>query len=135
MNEIIVTKNRRFRKNETFKHKCAVEVLATWVNGIIEKPFLLDGLIVFVPDIAVYKNGILTAIYEVVNSHPLSSKKYGLIQYFCYRSVQELTVYEVSAEYILSLKEKPEYIQSMECYTVNPFEYEDIQDYLLNPVK
>jgi hypothetical protein len=77
--------------------------------------------------VTVYRNGVLSCIYEIVASHPLSSKKYGLIQYWCYQNRTDLTVYEVSADYILSLTEKPDFIQSMECYTVSLFEYEDIQ--------
>lgn len=133
MNQLLM-KRPRFKKNESYKHKCAVEVLASWVNGIVEQPFYVDNEIVFVPDIACYKDGVLVCVYEVVNSHPLTAKKYGLIQYYCYRNVKELTVYEVSADYILSQLDKPEYIHSMECYTVNPFEYEEIDDLLIKSI-
>ena len=133
MNQLL-TKNPLFKRNETFKHKCAVQVLASWVDGIIEQPFTYEGQYIFVPDVAVYRNGVLTCIYEIVASHPLSSKKYGMIQYWCYLNRVDLTVYEVSADYILSLTEKPAFIHSMECYTVSLFEYEDIQDSLINPI-
>jgi hypothetical protein len=137
MNQIQIKKKRSllFKKNETFYHKCAVETLALWVKGIIEQPFCVDGKIVFVPDVACYKNGILDCIYEVVHKHPLTGHKYGLIQYYCYRSIKELTVFEISADFILSQKSKPDRIETMECYTVSPFECDEISDFLINPIK
>ena len=69
-----------FKKNETGYHNSAVKILAGWVNGMTEIPFYIDGSIVFVPDVACFENGLLTSIYEVVHSHPLSAKKYGMIQ-------------------------------------------------------
>ena len=104
-------KKHHFEKKESFRHKCAVEILASWVGGVTEQKFYLDGKIEFVPDVAVYENGVLTSIYEVVNSNPLSSHKYGIIQYWCYLNCKDLTVYEVSAEYILDQLEKPDQIR------------------------
>jgi hypothetical protein len=131
MKEVMI-RTAPFEKKESYKHKCAVEVLASWVDGVIEKPFYVEGKIVFVPDVAVYKNGILQCIYEVVNSHPITSLKYGMIQYYCYMNKIDLTVFEVSAEYILKQLEKPEIIRSMECYIVSLLEYEEIQDELIS---
>jgi hypothetical protein len=130
----LMTKTVRFKKNESFKHKCAVEVLAAWVNGVIEKPFYVEDKIAFVPDVSVYKNGILQCIYEVVNSHPLTALKYGMIQYYCYMNKIDLTVFEVSAEWILKQCEKPERIIPMECYIVSLMEYEEIQDELITAI-
>jgi hypothetical protein len=135
MRQIELRKIRRFEKRETGYHKSAVEILAKWVNGTIEQPFHLDGEIVFVPDVTCYVDGILNSIYEVVYKHPLSGKKYGLIQHWCYRNLSELTVFEISADYILSQTAKPERIEVMECYIVSPFEYDEIQDYLITPFK
>ena len=134
---MILTKekeNRPFKDNQTGYHSAAVKILAEWTNGKIEQPFYVDGKMIFVPDVVCFKNGIIDCIYEVVYSHPLTGKKYGLIQYWCYRQMTELTVYEISADYILKQVCKPDRIEVIECYTVNPFEYEEISDYLLNPI-
>lgn len=107
-----------FKKCETYYHKCAVETLSSWVNGIIEKEFILDGSILFVPDVVVYENGIIQKAYEVVHTNPIGGRKLGLIQYYCYRTMTELTVHEVSVDFILSQKEKPEVIESIETYII-----------------
>ena len=121
-----------FKVIETGYHKSAKQILASWVNGKLEVPMKVHGKIVFVPDVAVYKNGILDCIYEVVHTHPLTGYKYGLIQYFCYMNVCELTVFEISADYILAQTAKPDPIMVKECYVVNPFEYEE--DKLITPL-
>jgi hypothetical protein len=118
-------KKPHFKKCESGYHSSAITILSQWVGGEAEKPFYVDGSIVFVPDVTVYKNGILDCIYEVVRSHPLTAKKYGLIQYWCYKNFCDLTVYEISTDYILAQTEKPEYLRTMECYTVSLLEYED----------
>lgn len=123
-----------FKKNESGYHESAVKILAGWVNGMIEIPFYIDGSIVFIPDVACFENGLLISIYEVVHSHPLSAKKYGMIQYWCYRKIKELTVFEVSSDFILSQTSKPDRIVTMECYIVNPFEYDEITDDLVKAV-
>src|SRR5450759_1111394 len=105
-----------FKINESGYHKSAKEILAGWVNGIMEQPFKIEEKVIFVPDITVYKNSVLECIYEVVYSHPLTAKKYGLIQFWCYKNFTDLTVYEISADYILSQTGKPERLEVMECY-------------------
>lgn len=132
--EIIKAKVKPFEDNQTGYHRSAVQILSGWVNGIPEKPFYHDSSILFVPDVTVYTGGIITAIYEVVYSHPIPAKKYGLIQYWCYLNVCDLTVYEISADFILKQTGKPEIIEVIECYTINPFEYEPIQNNLLNQI-
>ena len=107
-----------FKKNETGYHKHAVIELASWLNGEIEKPFYVDDKIVFVTDVTCYKNGIIDSIYEVVYSHPLNGKKLGMIQEWCYRNATEISVFEISADYILKQTERPERIETMECYLV-----------------
>ena len=108
-----------FKKKESFKHKCAVEILSSWVNGTIEEPFYVDDMFLFVPDVTVRENGILKSIYEVVNCHPLNGNKLGLIQEWCYRNATELSIFEVSADYILAQTDKPERIEIMEYYDVD----------------
>ena len=107
-----------FKKNETGYHKFAVKELASWVNGIPEQPFYIDDSILFVPDVTCYKDGVLDSLYEVVYSHPLSGKKLGLIQEWCYRNASELSVFEVSADFILKQTKKPERIGTMEYYNI-----------------
>jgi hypothetical protein len=116
---------RRFKKVETGYHKSAKEILSSWVGGEMEKPMKVDDRIIFVPDVAVYKDGILDCIYEVVYKNPFTGYKYGMIQYYCFMNVCELTVFEISADYILAQTEKPDPIIPMECYVVNPFEYDE----------
>ena len=115
-------KKNHFKRNETGYHNAAVKILAAWVGGVIEQPFYLDGSISFIPDITVSKDNILTSIYEVVYSHPIDGKKLGYIQEWCFRNQTELSVFEVSADYILSLTEKPDRIVTMDYYSVDPFE-------------
>ena len=115
-------KQCRFKKNETGYHSQAVKVLSRWVKGKREKPFYVEGSIVFVPDVTCYVNGILTCIYEVVYSHPLIGRKLAMIEYWCYRNATDLIVYEISADYILKQTAKPDLIQLMETYIINPNE-------------
>lgn len=81
----------------------------------------------FIPDIACYKNGILTSIYEVIYSHALTGHKLGLIQYWCYLNSKAISVFEISADYILSQIEKPEILETMEYYDIDPFQNKDIR--------
>ena len=120
-----LTKMSRFKKNESGYHESAKNILAGWVKGYTEIEFKVDGSIVFVPDITIYKDGIIDCIYEIVYSHPLTAKKYGLIQYWCYMNRIDLTVFEVSTDWILKQTEKPLRIEAMECYSVSLLEYED----------
>lgn len=117
-------KKSHFEAKETGFHRYAVKQLSSWVNGVRDQHFKIDGLTAFIPDVTCYKNGILDSIYEVVYSHPLLGKKLGLIEYWCHRNSTELTVFEVSADYVLAQIEKPERIETMECYVINPFENE-----------
>ena len=111
-----------FEKKETGYHKYAVMELAKWVNGEAEKEFKMNGKTVFIPDVTCTQNGVITCVYEVCHSHPVDGYKLGMIQYWCYMNGTAITVYEVSADYILSQLGRPERIETMECYTVNPFE-------------
>lgn len=124
-------KKHPFKRIETGYHRSAKQILAKWVNGKTEKKFMVDKSILFVPDIACYKNGILECLYEVTHKHPLQGRKLALIEYWCYRNSTELVVYEVSADYILAQTEKPEFIRTMECYVINPFkEVEPVKTYI-----
>lgn len=112
----------RFRHKESFKHLMAKLVLSQWVNGIIEEPFYINGEYLFIPDVTVKEDGILTSIYEVVASHAFTGKKLGLIQEWCYRNSTDLTIFEISADYILAQTEKPDPIIPMDCYIIDLFE-------------
>ena len=112
-------KSRPFKRNETGFHKHAVMELASWVNGVAELPFTVDDKIVFVPDVTVFKEGILDKIYEVVYSNPVDGKKLAMMQYWSYVNQISFSVFEISAEYILAQTEKPEYIRTNECYLID----------------
>lgn len=117
-------KKHPFKKCETGYHKHACIELAEWVDGSVnEDPFTVDGVFMFTPDVITTDSGIITGVYEVVKSHPVDGKKLGKIQYWCYRNFTELTVYEIDADYILSQTEKPEVIDFMNVYTINPHNY------------
>lgn len=111
----------RFKDTQTGYHRSAVRILAEWVNGNPEYKFYLNGKYYFVPDVTVMKNKVPTILYEVVYKNDFTGKKLGKIQFWCYCNAIDMTVYEVSADWILSQTEKPEYIQTMECYTVTVF--------------
>lgn len=42
-----------------------------------------------------------------------------MIMDWCYRNATELTVFEVSADYILSQTDKPDFIRAKECYIID----------------
>ena len=106
-----------FKKNVSYKHEKAIEVLAEWLSNVeFERPFYIDGCIIFVPDLVTI-DGIITGIYEVVHKNELTGKKLGLIQYWCYLNY-DIPVYEVSAEWILCQTGKPENIKADRFYTI-----------------
>ena len=112
-----------FEKGETGYHRFACMELAKWIGGVVnDEPFKVDGVFMFTPDVVTYDNNIITGLYEVVKTHPVNGKKLGRIQYWCYRNFTELSVYEISADYILAQIEKPEFIQFMNVFIIDPFE-------------
>jgi hypothetical protein len=113
-----------FEIKESGYHESAKNILAKWVGGIIEVPFKVDGKTLFIPDVTVYENELVKCVYEIVYSHPLTVEKSGKMQYYCYRNFTSLTVYEISADFILKQTCKPECLEFMECYTIDLFEYE-----------
>jgi hypothetical protein len=113
----------KFKKNETGYHKHAVIQLAEWVDGEIEKEFYIDDSIVFVSDVVCYENNVLKSIFEVVYSNPMTGRKLGIIQNWCYRNATELSLFEVSADWILKQTGKPERIETMEYYDIDLFSY------------
>jgi hypothetical protein len=132
--ETKVKKKPRFKINESGYHKSAKDILASWVNGKTEQKFCVDGKTVFVADVAVYKDGKLDFVYEVVHTHPMTGKKYGMIQFYCYSTISQITVFEVSSHFILSQTSNPEVIEAIEKYVVGPFEYEGIDECLIKSV-
>jgi len=110
---------RPFEKKESGYHLHAKNDLAKWVGGEVEKEFFVEGSIAFVPDVTVTENNVITALYEVVHSHPIDGKKLGMIQMWCYRNFTELSIFEVSADYILKQTTKPDVIETMSCYEIS----------------
>jgi hypothetical protein len=110
----------RFKATQTYLHKLAVIRLADWLCGSIEDSSWLDSYIIFTPDVTCYQDGVMSCIYEVAYKN-INGRKLGFIDYYCFRTGIELTVYEVPASYILSLTEKPPDIKTDECYILNPF--------------
>lgn len=133
MNEVLTQQRTksRFKKHETGYHGSAVYILSQWVGGIIEMPFVMDSSIVFVPDVVKMSNGVVQCLFEVVYSHPVNGKKLGMMQYYCYRNFTSLTVYEISADFILKQTEKPKELKFSECYTIDPWADEELIKHLL----
>lgn len=102
------------KSKESYKHLYAKKVLASWVAGEVEKAVNIDGYIAFVPDVT-----CAGVFYEVVHTHPVTGKKLGMIQYWCYRNGISVSLYEVSAEYILRQTEKPDKIHYDEVYNIS----------------
>jgi hypothetical protein len=108
----------KFKKKESFKHECAKDVLAKWVDGVTEEIFYIEESYLFIPDVTVRINNKLIAVYEVVNAHAFTGKKLGLMQEWCYRNATDLSVFEISADYILAQTEIPNPIIPMEYYNI-----------------
>ena len=110
-----------FKDNQTGYHRAAVNILAEWVNGSTEEKFYLQDQFYFVPDVTVYKNGEPNILYEVVYKNEFTGQKLGKIQYWCYVNAFDLSVFEVSAHWILRQTQKPETIKILERYEINTF--------------
>lgn len=113
-------RKRRFEVNETGYHKSAKKILCEWVNGEMEKEFYIWDRIVFVPDIVCMNGNRIDNIYEVVYTHPIDGKKLGLMQAYGYLNGTGFSVFEVSADWVLKQTKKPERIETMELYEINP---------------
>lgn len=112
-----------FKQIETGYHRSAKEILAAWVNGIQEYKLMHKDSIVIVPDVVCIENGVIIFAYEVTHSNKLTGKKLAMYDYWCYMNRCSLTLFEVSADYILAQTEKPSYI-SADCYIIDPNNYE-----------
>lgn len=106
--------NKRARILESYKHKAAKLVLGEWLldeydEVRYEEKFKIDTWS-FYPDVTVYNNGHLQAIYEVTHTHPVDAKKLARIQSYCYRNGNDILLHEVDAEWILRQVCKPDMI-------------------------
>jgi len=100
------------QENETYKHRCAIEVLRGWINNnyirvVAEEQFSMNGLIKFIPDLTCYdKNGI-SVIYEVEHTCPINAFKLAKMQLYFWKHNISPLVYEIKAGWILDQKCKP----------------------------
>jgi len=108
-----------FKIIETYFHHEAVKILRRWVRGKREVRFDIDGYPAFVADVATFDNDIVQRVYEVTYKHPIDGKKLGMIQYWCYRNMIPLTVFEISAEYILKQIKKSEVIDHINIFEID----------------
>lgn len=96
---------------ESYIHKCGKMILAKWLEFDykvkVEQEFYDNGYLTFIPDIAVYDNNGLNAIYEVVHKNGLTGKKMNRIQQYKYYNGMDFKVYEIRAYWILSQVKKP----------------------------
>ena len=103
---------------ESNKHKYAKEILAEWLGSEsttkTEVPFYIDGVISFVPDVVCYSKGVPFAFWEVVHKHGMTGQKLGRIQSWSYRNNNQVGVYEIDAEWIMTRVEKPDQLKYLE---------------------
>lgn len=107
-----------FKTKESYLHNHAKMLLAGWVGGQVEMPFDISGRRVFVPDVVAPGRGCLD-IYEVVNTNPIDGVKLGRIQSWVYHNDFSVSVKEVSASWIMSRTERPEYIEYINRYYIS----------------
>ena len=113
-------KNRPFKDNQSGYHRSAVQILASWVYGTVEQPFYIDSEIAFVPDVICKEDGRVREMYEVYHTHPIGGKKLAMIQAWGFFNGTGFSVFEIDADFILRQTKKPERIEVMELYEINP---------------
>jgi len=109
-----------FEKNETGYHEAAKKILCKWVSGKTEVPFYVESKIAFVCDVVTFDENRVKDVYEVVYSHPITGRKLGLMQAYAYINGTGFSVFEVSADWVLKQTRKPERIETIELYEINP---------------
>lgn len=99
-----------FLFKESYKHRSAIDILTKWLRYkyVVKQEVIFNG---FVPDITVYENNKIKAIYEVTHKHDLDGKKLHEMQKFAYYNNIHFPIYEVEAEWILNRCRKPKIIQ------------------------
>lgn len=110
-----------FEYKESYRHLMAKIVLAQWTTGTTEEIFYVEDQYLFIPDVVVRENGIITKFYEVINKNQFNGKKLGVMQEWCYRNATDVSVFEISADYILDQIDKPDYIRTKEYYNIEFF--------------
>jgi hypothetical protein len=107
-------------------------LMARWLRKYyervdVEPKFIIDGQILFVPDIACYGDG-LECIYEITHRHGLDANKLARIQHYQYVNGFDFKVREVEAETVLAQVNKPKYIKHFDfttyMRTYQPLEHE-----------
>jgi len=109
-----------FEKIETGYHEAAKKILCDWVDGIPEMKFYYGDTIAFVPDVTCMNGHEVKEVYEVVYSHPLTGRKLAMMEAWAYINGTGFSVFEISADWILKQTKKPEQIETMELYEINP---------------
>lgn len=115
--------NRVFKIHETGYHKSAKLILADWVNGIPEYPLTVKDNFVIIPDVVCISDGVISCAYEIIHSNPLTGRKLAMYDYWAYMNGTSITVFGVSADFILAQTDKPGYISS-DCYIIDPLNTE-----------
>jgi len=103
----------RFKRVESFKHKYAKWLLRKWlldkfIRVDFEKKFLLNGVWLFVADLACYDENGLNCIYEVCHTNFLDETKLNKIYDYQYVNKIYFKIYEINADWILNQVQKPE---------------------------
>ena len=111
---------KSFKKLESYKHSKAIDVLKSWFEPeficTLDHKFFAGEVLLFVPDLTLFEDGTVRAIYEVVHKHGLTGKKLGMIQFWSSLNY-DFPVYEVNADWILDQTGKPDIIQADKFYT------------------
>jgi hypothetical protein len=104
-------KQKKFRFEESYKHHYAKIALGSLIYKgfknlnpikiIFEYRFHQNGFIIFVPDVVVFDENGICALFEIVHRNPVSDKKWNIM--FDYFDDQGYIpkIFEIDAEEIL----------------------------------
>lgn len=122
-------KNVHFKKIESYKHNLAINVLSDWldkkpsliginypISTVKEKEFTIHGRLAFVPDLTVYVDDQIFALFEVCHTHGIDGFKLWEIQKYQYYNNEFFNVYEISAEWIMRQISVPYELQIINKY-------------------
>lgn len=116
-------KKCRFNKIEMYLHEHAIMVLCDWIIefperfGLIpiriesEEKFCDRGVVSFIPDVSVYGHDGICSMFEVVYKNALTGKKLNKMQQYFYENQIDVSVYEISSEYIMKQVKCPDVVR------------------------
>jgi hypothetical protein len=113
-------KQHHFKEIESYMHLHSKKVLSNWILSFperfnldnihslrLEESFILEGKIMFKPDITVYDDNGLKHIYEICYKSPLTGNKLNDMMYYFFVTEQNPVIFEINASYIMRQIECP----------------------------